>query len=104
MIEEEEEKCSKWVNPAVRTLLVVEDEERVRVGLDDDEGAVAAPVPASTADALNRNRVVGHCLLLHEHGMSRHVLNSKKSPPALPMRIAPGHPASRTPTPTAVTV
>ena len=26
------------------------------------------------------------------------------SPPALPMRIAPGHPASLTPTPTAVTV
>jgi len=29
---------------------------------------------------------------------------STRSPPALPMRIAPGHPASRTPTPTAVTV
>jgi len=29
---------------------------------------------------------------------------STRRPPALPMRIAPGHPASRTPTPTAVTV
>jgi len=29
---------------------------------------------------------------------------STRSRPALPMRIAPGHPASRTPTPTAVTV
>ena len=29
---------------------------------------------------------------------------STRSPPALPMRIAPGHAASRTPPPTAVTV
>ena len=42
------------------------------------------------------------CALLSQKVTS--AVPSTRSPPALPMRIAPGHPASRTPTPTAVTV
>ena len=39
-----------------------------------------------------------------DNSIANHTVPSIRNPPALPMRIAPGHPASLTPRPTAVTV
>ena len=74
---------------------------------------IIPPIPISKYYYYNLNiNICGVCVCLGAYPASSSApmrrcssaVPSTRSPPALPMRIAPGHPASRTPTPTAVTV